>query len=131
MVAAELPHAADMGLYAEKIGDGTASLRLPFRDDMVRPGGSIAGPAIMELADATMYAALMGRIGAVKMAVTTSFNMNFLRLPRPADLIAEGRVIKVGKRLAVMEVTVFSDGGRDPVAHATGTYSVPAGKGGP
>jgi uncharacterized protein (TIGR00369 family) len=125
IVSEELVHMAALGLCAEAIGDGDARLRLPYATASLRPGGSISGPTIMGLADATMYAALLGRIGLVKMALTTNFNMNFLRLPPPADLIAEGRVIKAGKRLAVLEVTVFTDGEADPVAHATGTYSIP------
>jgi uncharacterized protein (TIGR00369 family) len=129
LVKAELPFAAEVGLLAESIEDGTARVRLPFRDDMVRPGGTIAGPSMMGLVDATMFAALLGRIGAVKMAVTTNLNINFLRRPPRADLIADGRVIKVGKRLGVMEVTVYTEGDDDPVAHATGTYSIPPGNG--
>ena len=125
IVCEELPQSAQMGLRAEKIGDGVALLRLPYRDAMLRPGGTISGPAMMGLADATMYAVLMGSIGKVKLAVTTNLNINFLRLPPPADLIAEGRMIKLGKRLAVMEATLFVDGDSDPVAHATGTYSIP------
>ncbi len=79
----------------------------------------------MALADAAMYAALLGSIGPVKLAVTTSFNANFLHRPEPADLIAEASVLKLGKRLAVMEVTVHSDGFDAAVAHMTGTYSIP------
>jgi uncharacterized protein (TIGR00369 family) len=125
LVNAELPFAAELGLMAESITDGEARVRLPFRQVMIRPGGTIAGPIMMGLVDATMFAALLGRIGHVEMAVTTSLNINFLRRPPQADLVAEGRVIKAGKRLGVMEVTVYTDGDEDPVAHATGTYSIP------
>ncbi len=125
LLRAELPFAAENGIVAESVEDGRASVRLPFQENMIRPGGTIAGPIMMGLADATMFAALLGRIGVVKMAVTTSFNINFLRRPPRADLVADGRVIKAGRRLGVMEVTVFTDGDDDPVAHATGTYSIP------
>ena len=82
---------------------------------------------MMALADGTMYAVVLSMIGHVKLAVTTNFNINFLRKPLPGDLFAEGSIIKLGKRLAVIEVTLFSkDGGSlEPVAHATGTYSIP------
>ena len=67
----------------------------------------------------------MGAIGAVALAVTTNLNINFLRRPAPGDVVADCRVIKLGKRLAVLEVTLYSGGDDAPIAHATGTYSIP------
>lgn len=125
LMAAEIPWAVDMGITAESIGKGTATLRLPFADSMLRPGGTVSGPTMMALADTTMYAVVLSTIGVVKLAVTTSFNVNFLYRPSPADLMAEGRLLKLGKRLAVVDVTLHSDGHDEPVAHATGTYSIP------
>ncbi len=84
----------------------------------------------MALADACMYAVVLSRIGEVKLAVTTSFNINFLHRADPADLLAEGAILKLGKRLAVVQVSVHSEGFARCVAHATGTYSVPPGQGG-
>ena len=121
----ELPWADEIGMRADTITYGEAVLRLPFGGNMVRPGGTVAGPFMMTLADATMYAVALSVIGEVQLAVTTSFNINFLHRPVPADLLAEGRVLKAGKRLVVSDVTVHSEGHDDPVAHATGTYSIP------
>ncbi|MNT73550.1 hypothetical protein D3C72_2122700 [compost metagenome] len=59
------------------------------------------------------------------LAVTTNLNINFLRKPPPADIIAEGRILKLGQRLAVGEVLLYSDGAAEPVAHVSGTYSIP------
>lgn len=120
-----LPLAYQLGFRAEAIGDGTATVRMPFHGSSLRPGGTIAGPSMMGVADFTMYAALMGAIGQVELAVTTNFNINFLRLPEQTDVISKCRVMKLGKRLAVLEVTLFSEGNDDPIAHATGTYSIP------
>lgn len=125
LMAEEMPWAVEQGMRADAIGKGTATVRLAFHDSMLRPGGTVSGPTMMALADATMYAVVLGAIGVVKLAVTTSFNINFLHRPSPADLMAEGRLLKVGKRLAVVEVTLHSDGHDQPVAHATGTYSIP------
>ena len=129
LMAKEIPGMKEMGISAEDIGKGTATLRLPFAESMLRPGGTILGPTMMALADTTMYAVVLSAIGIVKLAVTTSFNINFLHRPSPADLMAEGRLLKLGKRLVVVEVTLHSDGHGEPVAHATGTYSIPPGKG--
>ena len=67
----------------------------------------------------------MGAIGPVEQAVTTNLNINFLRRPGQTDVIADCRVLKLGKRLAVLEVTLFSEGEDEPIAHVTGTYSIP------
>ena len=125
LMVEEVSWAVDMGMIAEAIGKGEATVRLADDDNMLRPGGTVSGPTMMALADTTMYAVVLSAIGVVKMAVTTSFNINFLYRPRPADLMAEGRLLKLGKRLAVGEVTLHSDGHDEPVAHATGTYSIP------
>jgi uncharacterized protein (TIGR00369 family) len=125
IIEADLPWAYEIGMQADVIGRGTAVLRLPFRESMLRPGGVISGPMMMALADACMYAVALSVIGKMKLAVTTSFNINFLHRASPSDLLAEGKMLKHGQRLLVMDVTVHSDGEERPVAHATGTYSVP------
>ncbi|MFO1127841.1 MAG: PaaI family thioesterase [Rhodospirillales bacterium] len=125
IIREDLTWAYDIGMRTDAIGHGRAVLRLPFRTSSLRPGGVVAGPSIMALADACMYAVVLSAIGMVKLAVTTSFNINFLHGARPVDLLAEGALLRLGKRLAVMEVRVHSDGHAEPVAHATGTYSIP------
>ncbi len=123
IIQAELPWAAENDITLDSIGDGHAELRLPYQLRSLRPGGTIAGPHMMMLADACMYAVVLSQIGEVKLAVTTNLNINFLRKPANSDLTAKGQMIKLGKRLAVIEVSIFSD--TDIVAHATGTYSIP------
>ncbi len=119
----ELPSAAELGIYLTRIERGEADLVLPYTDHSLRPGGTIAGPFMMLLADVCMFAVVLSMLGEIKLAVTTSFNINFLRKPAQTDLAAQGKIIKLGKRLAVVEVSIFSD--EDIVAHATGTYSIP------
>jgi uncharacterized protein (TIGR00369 family) len=80
---------------------------------------------MMELADFAMYVAVFSAYGAMPLAVTTNLNINFLRKPAPRDVIADARLMKIGKRLAVGEVTISSDGASEPVAHVTSTYSIP------
>jgi uncharacterized protein (TIGR00369 family) len=109
----------------EDVGPEGGRVRLKFHDRHLRPGGTISGPSMMGLADFTLYVAILGRIGPVGLAVTTNLNINFLRRPAPRDLIAAARLIKLGKRLAVGEVAITSDGEDELVAHATGTYSIP------
>lgn len=123
--AEALPFMAMMGIVTEEIGYGNARMRLPVHEDHLRPGGTVSGPAMMGLADAAMYAVVLGMIGQVELAVTTNLNCNFLRRPKRADIIAEASMLKLGRRLAVGEVSIFTEGEDDPVAHVTATYSIP------
>jgi uncharacterized protein (TIGR00369 family) len=101
-------------------------LRQRYRDSMLRPGGTVSGPTLMALADYAMYAVLLSAIGPVGLAVTTNLNINFLRKGAPGqDLHAEARLLKLGKRLAVGEVTLLSGLSAEPIAHVTATYSIP------
>ena len=109
----------------EVLGGKSARARFRVGKKHLRPGDTVSGPTLMALADVAMYAALLGEIGLVPLAVTTSLNINFLRKPAQRDLIGEAKLLKVGKRLAVGEVTLFSDGDSEPVAHVTCTYSIP------
>ncbi|MDH3669622.1 MAG: PaaI family thioesterase [Gammaproteobacteria bacterium] len=117
--------AVQLGIKVESLGEGEARARVPYRDDLLRPGGTIAGPVLMSLADFAMYGAVLSMIGPVELAVTTNLNINFLRRPLPGDVIAEARILKLGKRLAVGEVSLFRDGEDELVAHVTATYSIP------
>jgi uncharacterized protein (TIGR00369 family) len=115
----------DCGLTLERVDYANVRVRRHFHADYLRPGGTISGPTMMELADFAMYVAIFSAIGRQPLAVTTNLNINFLRKPSPADLIAEAKLMKIGKRLAVGEVTLYSDGADEPVAHVTSTYSIP------
>jgi uncharacterized protein (TIGR00369 family) len=116
------------GLSLERIAYGDVRVRREFHEDHLRPGGTISGPTMMELADFAMYVAVYSAIGRQPLAVTTNLNINFLRKPEPNDLIADAKLMKVGKRLAVGEVTIYSEGINEPVAHVTSTYSIPNGR---
>jgi uncharacterized protein (TIGR00369 family) len=104
---------------------GGCRIRRKFNSKSLRPGGTISGPTMMALTDFAMYVAVLASIGPVPLAVTTNLNINFLRKPAQRDLIAECKLIKLGKRLAVGDVQIHSDGEDEMVAHATTTYSIP------
>jgi len=91
----------------------------------LRPGGTVSGPTMMALADAAMYVAILGNLGKVALAVTTNLNINFYRKPGPGTLRAEARILKMGARLAVGDVLLYSEGVDQSVAHVTLTYSIP------
>jgi len=112
--------------FVEEVGPMRARLRCDYHERHLRPGGTISGPTMMALADLALYVAILAQIGPVALAVTTSLTYNFLRKPQPTALIAEARLLKLGKRLAVGEIALFSQGDGDMVCHATGTYALPA-----
>ncbi|SEP13212.1 PaaI family thioesterase [Aquisalimonas asiatica] len=109
----------------EHVEDGFVRIRMPFHKSNLRPGNTISGPALMTLADTTMYVAILAVIGPVMMAVTTALNINFMRKPGAGDIIAECRLLKLGSRLAVGDVAMYADGDDEMAAHATCTYSIP------
>ena len=113
------------GLAITEVWHGGCRMRLGFQPATLRPGGTISGPTIMMLADVSMYVALLAAIGWEPLAVTTNLNVNFLRKPSPRALVTECRLIKLGRRLAVGDVGIRSEGEDDLVAHATSTYSIP------
>jgi uncharacterized protein (TIGR00369 family) len=119
-------HAGGRLYSVEEVAPMSARLRLAYDERHLRPGGTVSGPAIMTLADLALYVAILAEIGPVPLSVTTSLNFNFLRKPAQKDLVADCRILKLGKRLAVGEVLVRSDGEAEVACHATGTYSIPA-----
>ena len=125
LVRTEVPLVGSFGISVLDIGEGSMRLSMPYRDDFIRPGGTVMGPALFGLADVALYGAVMSAVGRVKLAVTTSVTINFLKRPAPGPIIAEAKLLKLGKRLAYGEVLLFSETEEDPVAHVTGTYSIP------
>jgi uncharacterized protein (TIGR00369 family) len=124
---AEFPQAfSGDDLFIEAADGVSCRLRQRYGEHMLRPGGTISGPTLMALADCAMYVVLLSAIGPVGLAVTTSLNINFLRKGAPGqDVLAAARILKLGKRLAVGEVNLFSGHLPDPIAHVTATYSIP------
>jgi uncharacterized protein (TIGR00369 family) len=124
-LAEHFPQVAHFDLKVEHVDDTTIRVRLPNHERNLRPGGTVSGPTLVWLVDLGFYLLLMGRLGPVAQAVTTNLNINFLRKPGPADLVGEGRLMKLGRSLAVGDFTIRSDGSDEPVAHATLTYALP------
>ena len=111
----------------EQVGDRSSVIRKEIGFEHLRPGGTVSGPVLMEVADVALYVAILAEIGLVSLAVTTNMNINFLNKPsKDKDIIANCQLLKVGKKLVVGEVTLYSQGTTEPIAHAVGTYSIPA-----
>lgn len=106
-----------------------ATVRHPVGTGELRPGGTVSGPVLMAVADVALYVAILAEIGIVPLTVTTSLTINFLRKPSgTAAIIGVCKLLKLGRSLAVGEVTLYSEGNDQPVAHVVGTYSIPPGE---
>jgi acyl-coenzyme A thioesterase PaaI-like protein len=122
-LAAEFPQSK---CVIEEVGGCSSVVSHHVGPNELRPGGTVSGPVLMGIADVALYVAILGEIGMVPLTVTTSLTINFLRKPPGnARIIAVCKLMKVGRSLAVGEVSLFSEGAEDPVAHVVGTYSIP------
>lgn len=121
-----LPAAEQGDFRVEAVTPGYARIRLPFHAHMLRPGNTISGPTLFTAADSAMYALVLAHIGPQVMAVTANLSINFLNRAQPGDVIGEARLLKLGRRLAVMEVGLSTGGDPALVAHVTGSYALPA-----
>lgn len=110
----------------EAIGARTATVRHQIGVHELRPGGTVAGPVLMAVADVALYVAILGEIGIVPLVVTTNLSINFMRKPSAQRaIVGVCKLMKLGKSLAVGEVSLYSEGIDEPVAHVVGTYSIP------
>lgn len=111
------------------LAPGFLKARMAVTEADLRPGGTISGPSIFALVDCAFYMATLAVVGGEALAVTTSCAIDFMRKPAPGDLVAEARVLKLGRALSVGDVLVFSPGVDGPVARAGVTFSIPPKRG--
>jgi uncharacterized protein (TIGR00369 family) len=118
--------AKSLFMKIEELQLGRVRVRIPYRDSMLRPGRVLSGPSLFAAADIAMYALVLSHIGPQLMAVTSSLNMNFVNKAQPGDILADCRMLKLGRRLAVMEVSLYSSAAPEIlVTHVTGSYALP------
>lgn len=108
-----------------EVGPGRVRVISPYREGLLRPGGVISGPNLMSLADTCAYALVLAHVGDQLMAVTSQLNMSFLRGAQPGDLHAEGQLLRLGRRLAVCDVRLWTEGPDRLAAQANVTYALP------
>ncbi len=125
-LAAELPFCAEMGIHCERVAPDLAVTRFVHEDRWTRPGGIVNGGTLMLLADVAVYLAIFTRTGIVPLAVTNELKMNFLRPAIGRDVLAEARLLKLGRRVAYARVDLHEAGRPERlVAQATSSYILP------
>ena len=118
-------HAGGRRIDIVSVADRVARCRMRPSERAIRPGGTLSGPAMFTLADYTIYVALIATLGPPAIPpVTSNLNINFLKRPEPVDLLADARIIRLGRRLAYCDVQLYCEGRTELVAHATGSYSI-------
>ncbi|CUX82592.1 MAG: hypothetical protein HLUCCA05_01115 [Roseibaca calidilacus] len=121
----DFPQVKDM-FAVETVGADTLTMRLINSPSLLRPGGTVSGPAMFALADVAVYLTILSQIGPKALTVTTSATMDFMRKPAAGvDLLCETRLLKLGRALAVADALIFAEGDTRPVARASLTYSIP------
>lgn len=112
------------GIVTEVVA-GQVTMALECDEKMLRPGGVVSGPTQMAFADVAAYALVLAHIGPQPMAVTTGLNYQFLRPCQPATLCARAELLRLGRKLAVMDVRIYSGDDVRPVGQASVTYAMP------
>ena len=125
-IDAEFPQVNADGehFFIDKIEAGSAYMRLEAGERHLRPGGTISGPSMFMLADYAAFAAILAHIGPSALTVTTNLNINFMRKPEPPTLLAKGTLLKLGKRLAVVDIALSKPDSPHLIAQAGATYSI-------
>ena len=126
-MVAHFPQVAD-DFVIEEAAPMRLTVRYPVDERHIRPGNTVSGPTMFTLADVAVYLAILAMIGPQALAVTTNCSIDFMRKPAAGhDLVAQVRLLKLGRALAVGDVLIFSDATEAPVARASLTYAIPQG----
>ena len=127
LLVEEFPQLVSGGhhLVIEEISSGSAIVTMDTLDHHLRPGGTVSGPSLFALADVAAYVVILAHIGPVISAVTSNMNINFLKRPAPGNLRSHSRLLRLGRRLAVVEISIVAGSDDEPSAHAIATYALP------
>jgi uncharacterized protein (TIGR00369 family) len=126
LIARGFPLAPKDGMpRVTEVGPGRVRMMMPYREGLLRPGGVISGPTLMSLADSAAYALVLAHIGDQLMAVTSQLNISFLRGAQPGDIHADAELLRLGRRLAVCDIRIWTEGPDRLAAQANVTYAIP------
>jgi uncharacterized protein (TIGR00369 family) len=112
------------GIMVDAIAADTATLRIPFSEQLCRVGGILCGQALLTGADTAMVIALSAASGGFKPCTTVDLTINYMRPITKADALLEAKVMRLGKTLAFCTCEVREAGGTKPAAFSTGTYAI-------
>ena len=102
-----------------------SEVKLLSNNKNLRPGNTISGPSMFELADLSFYIAIMASTDLGEKSVTTNVSINFIKKPLLSNLLGISQIKKMGKRLVVGDVEILSEDKKQTYAQALFTYSIP------
>lgn len=119
------PWVRDLNLTVDAVSADGIDLRMAFSERLCREGGVVCGQAMMTLADTAMPLAISAVAGEFLPMTTVDQTMHFLRPAAGTDLVAEARVVRIGRTMAYGTVAVRpATGDLRPVAMAQTAYAL-------
>lgn len=122
-----IPFNQYLGMHIDELADGFARMSLPYRDEFM---GDIARPALhggvsSALIDTCGGAALITKIEPNDRLCTIDLRIDYLRPGQCEGIVVEARVLRIGNRVGVVDMTAFHDNARDkPIAIGRGSYNI-------
>ncbi len=117
------PYYRHLGMSLEEVNPGFARFRMPFREELLQNNGVVHGGAIASLADTAVAYALLTLLQPGEWVTTVELKMNFLAAVKGEEMFGEGRVVRRGRRLALIEMEV-KDAKGTLIAKGLATYLV-------
>jgi uncharacterized protein (TIGR00369 family) len=129
------PWVQDLGLIIESLdheppsGDATdwqpgAILRLPFSKRLCRHGGVVCGQAMMAFADTAMVIANMAANRGYRPMTTVDQTTHFMRAVASSDVLADARIVRLGRTMSFGRVTLSAAGDNRPVAMVSSAFAM-------
>jgi uncharacterized protein (TIGR00369 family) len=101
-----------------------AVLRLPFSERLCRNGGIVCGQALMAFADTSMVIAILAANRGYRPMTTVDQTMHFMRAVKSSDVLADARVVRLGRTMSFGRVTLSSTSDNKPVAMVSSAFAM-------
>lgn len=122
--SAPAPWVQDLNLSVESVTAEGAVLRMRFSETLCRDNGVVCGQALMSFADTAMIIAVASAAGGYFPMTTVDQTIHFMRPAMRADVLAEARVVRMGKTMAYGSISIRTDNDERPVAMAQTAYAL-------
>ncbi|MEN8891748.1 PaaI family thioesterase [Planktotalea arctica] len=122
-----IPHAGALGMELTQIGDGHAEICMPYNPQLVGDPktGVIHGGAVSALMDTCCGAAVMSHPDAPAGTATIDLRIDYMRPATPGQSIrTEAHCYHITRSVAFVRATAFDEDAENPVATATGAFTV-------
>ncbi|MGJ4942829.1 PaaI family thioesterase [Bradyrhizobium sp. HKCCYLS1011] len=101
-----------------------AVLRLPFSDRLCRDNGVVCGQALMAFADTAMVIAMVAANRGYRPMTTVDQTTHFMRAVASSDVLADARVVRLGRTMSFGRVTLTSAADARPVAMVSSAFAM-------